>query len=438
MRVNTDIWGAESTWRRDADGFSSNSAVPDDMQFKRGEYDNINNYVTNGRLEQGKPIDYSICYAGQAEGMPLASMRTWDMDYNTNTKAYKRNKQTGWFFGHLNSGIDSMTSELVCSNGIFKNDGTGISDIKSRYWLPDGTAHNYPDQPSQRVIPIVSFPTRGCYFGIRCNIFNVADGTTQTKTLDELKTGDWTNWKITRVWGDLLTYRTSDADYATVPTGSAHFCHVCMNETIEFEPEGGGNNALAVLNYAQLIIQSIPIFGWINNEWSVKRVSGVYHCMSRVVNTTTQTSSRSPIFIDSVPNAIFNIVTYTDWGKGFEGYCDINADNLEAIRKAAAAYGLFFTEKDPLSSTFSTNPSRWTHDDMFCGLLDNQGIGRGEYTRGTNNKNNPAYNMDSSQDSKYDPDGKRNLNIYIGDSRVSDIYIGDKFVNSVYLGDCQL
>ena len=46
--------------------------------------------------------------------------------------------------------------------------------------------------------------------------------------------------------------------------------------------------------------------------------------------------------------------------------------------------------------------------------------------------------MDSSQDSKYNPDGKRNLNIYIGDSRVSDIYIGDKFVNSVYLGDCQL
>lgn len=434
MKVDNTIWGEESTWRRDTDGFSSNSNVPDELQFKRGQYNTIRDYVSNNRLEQGKPIDYSICYAGQAEGMPLASMRTWNIDYNANATAYKRNKETGWFFGHHPSGIDSTTYQLVCSNAIFKNDGTGLSDIKQRYWLPDGIAQSYPNQPSERTIPIVSFPTRGCYFGIRCQIFKPSDGSNQSKYLDELKTGDWSEWKIYRVYGVLHTYRANDADYAPVPTGSSHYCYVCMNEPLEFETDPGGDKAVSVLNYALLISETFPIFGWINNETSISRVSGVYHAMQRSFNTTSQLSSFAPIFIDSVPNTTFNIVNYTSWGKGFEGYCDINSENLEAIRRAAAAYGLFFVEKNPNDSSFAGNPSRWIHADMFCGLLDSNGIGHGEYTRGVNNKSNPAYSIGSSQESKY---GKK-YNIHIGNASVNDIYIGDKYVKSAYLGDQNL
>ena len=404
MEVNQEIWGAPSTWRRDTDGFSSNSNVPDELQFKRGEYNDIGNYVSNNRLTQGEPIDYSICYGGQAENMPLASIRTWNSVYTGGqwvATSYKRNVQTGWFFGHHHDGIDSSTSQLTCSNAIFKNDGTGLTEIKSRYWTPNGTAGSYPNQPSQRIIPIVSFPPRGCYFGIYCRIFNPSNGQTQYKYLDELKAGDWSAWKIIRAYGQLYTYRTSDADFAGVPTGSSHYCCVSINTPLEFEEINGDEKALAVLSYATLCRETIPIFGWISNEWSIARVNGVYHCMSRVFNSTTQTSSYAPIFIDSVPNAIFNVVSYDSWGQGFEGYCDITAENLEAIRKAAAAYGLFFTEKDP--TTLRTNTSRWTHTDMFCGLLDNNGIGHGEYTQGTGNRDNPAYNMGTSENSNYNP-----------------------------------
>lgn len=409
MQVNTEIYGEKSTWRRDADGFSSNSAVPDDMQFKRGEFNDIANYVSQGRLEQGEAIDYSICYAGQAEGMPLTSLRTWDSVYSGGQWSgveYKHSAETGWFFGHHHDGIDSTTSKLVCSNGIFKNDGTGLSSIKDYYWLPDGVAGNYPKQPSQRLIPIVSFPTRGCYFGIRCRIFNPSTNSTQYKYLDELRTGDWSAWKLFRAWGELYTYRTSDADFSGVPTGSSHYCCVAISEIIKFKPTVSSvPDAMPVLSYATLIRENIPIFGWIDNEWSIKRVSGVWHCMQRSFNSTTQTSSTAPIWIDSVPNTTFNQVLNDDWGIGFEAYCDITADNLEAIRKAAAAYGLFFTEKDPSGSSFRTNPSRWTHADMFCGVLDSQGIGHGEYTRGTDNRDNPVYSMGTSENSGYNPGG---------------------------------
>lgn len=448
MRVNTDIWGAESTWRRDADGFSSSSTVPDDMQFKRGEYDNINNYVTNGRLEQGEPIDYSICYAGMAEGLPLTSIRTWSAYYNRGwcTASYKHSEENvGWFFGHMQGGADTSTIELVGCHTIFKiKEQTGVGDtdlpyIQSRYWTPDGTVQNYPNQPSQRMIPIVSFPTRGCYFDIHCLVFNPDSNTMQTKYLSELQTGDWSGWQIIRVWGELWTYGGHDRNFISVVDDSSNQCLVCANKPLKFKPISGAltEDCLPVLNYAQYIRNNILIFGWATNEYSNHRINGTRHIVFRSFDNDNTNSSNAPLFIDTVPNAIFNI--YTDdpnWVIAFEGYCEVNAENLEAIRKAAASYGLFFTEKD--GSTLASNADRWVSNDMFCGSLDNQGIGRGEYTYGINNRNNSVYNMDSSQDSKYDPDGKRNLNIYIGDSRVSDIYIGDKFVNSVYLGDCQL
>ena len=437
MRVNTEIYGESSTWRRDADGFSSSSNVPINLQFKRGQYDTLQNYVSQSRIEQGKPIDYSICYAGQAEGMPLSSLRTWNSEYKNGgwvATSYKRNIPTGWFFGHHINGIDSSTTQLVCSHDILANRNS--SDVKTRYWLPDGTAQNYPNQPSQRMIPIVSFPPRGCYFGVHTRIFSPSTGQTQYKWLDELKSGDWSSWKILSAWGELMTYRNSDTDYSYVPDGSSHFCCICSNTELEFTPETTGSNTLPVLNYVQYIYGSrIPIFGWINNEWSVIRVDGVYHCMQRVFDTTTVTSSTAPLFIDTVPNATFNIVPYSSWGQGFEGYCDINAENLEAIRKATAAYGLFFTEQNP--NNFASNANRWTNNNMFCGILDDSGIGHGNYTRGAENANNKVYGWESSQESPYGNPVSR-FNIYLGDLLIDKIYLGDLEINKAYLGELPL
>jgi hypothetical protein len=111
----------------------------------------------------------------------------------------------------------------------------------------------------------------------------------------------------------------------------------------------------------------------------------------------------STMFIDTVPNAVFNALDYSDWGKAIEAYCTVTNENLEAIRKAAAAYGLFFTEQDP--ENLRTNVNRWTNNAMFCGVLDENGVGHGEYTQGTGNRDNPVYSMGSSQNSSYIPGG---------------------------------
>lgn len=91
----------------------------------------------------------------------------------------------------------------------------------------------------------------------------------------------------------------------------------------------------------------------------------------------------------------------------------ITAENCEKLRKGAAAYGLFFTDSDvtPLL-TDTTNTNRWINENMYCGVLDSNGIGHGEYTKGVFNATNDVYNYDNSSDSKYDSSKDTDKNTY--------------------------
>ena len=128
----------------------------------------------------------------------------------------------------------------------------------------------------------------------------------------------------------------------------------------------------------------------------------MYRPLVRCLYNRDPAQSVGHIFIETIPT-IFNSYDYTDWGAAIEGYAAINADNLEGLRKACAAYCLFFTEK--AGNTLSSNADRWISTDMFCGVMDENGVGHGEYTRGTGNLDNSVYGMGSSQNSPYSPGG---------------------------------
>lgn len=404
MQVNTEVYGARSTWRRDGSyGFSNSSSVPDDLQFKRGQYDTLANYVSNSRMAYGQPIDYSICYAAHGEGMPLAKLKTWYIDYNGgayDVYTFTRDKVTGWFFGHTTYN-NAQAYEMFNPKAILI-DATENSHINKDMWLPNGVSASTPNQQSAVMIPIVEFNTRGVYFGIQCRIFNPSTGSIQTKWLAELRTGDWSAWKIISAVGVMYTYRNSDTDFSAVG-GYGNYCGVCPNELFDFKNSATQAAALPVLKYCQYFSNSdmIPIYGWINFQASIESVGGQYHAMQRQFNAYYDYDSFTVIFVDTVPTTTTNIVNYSSWGRGIECYCDITTENLDSIRKAAAAYGLFFTEQNP--ENLRTNANRWTNSAMFCGVLDANGIGHGEYTQGAENRDNPVYNMGSSQNSNYNP-----------------------------------
>ena len=84
-------------------------------------------------------------------------------------------------------------------------------------------------------------------------------------------------------------------------------------------------------------------------------------------------------------------------------------ENAEFLRKSCAAYGLFFcddvqTDDEHDLATSDMENTRWTHDEMMLGIIEDDGYTRGNYTHGLINANQPQFDWVNSTDSTYNPD----------------------------------
>lgn len=83
--------------------------------------------------------------------------------------------------------------------------------------------------------------------------------------------------------------------------------------------------------------------------------------------------------------------------------------DLEWIMRGAAAYGVFFTDGDANDSGYSLlfsenyDPFRWVDDKMCLGTVEDGGVTRGNYTRGTKNPTNRNFDWKTTNDNDYDP-----------------------------------
>ena len=85
-------------------------------------------------------------------------------------------------------------------------------------------------------------------------------------------------------------------------------------------------------------------------------------------------------------------------------------ENLEKLRKAAAAYGLFFTDGDggptgdyPNLFAAGHDEDRWTDENMCLGVVGTDGYTDGTYTRGSANEDAPNFAWKTASQSTYDP-----------------------------------
>lgn len=80
------------------------------------------------------------------------------------------------------------------------------------------------------------------------------------------------------------------------------------------------------------------------------------------------------------------------------------SENLELLRRSAAAYGLFFADDEYNLADAGRDESRWTDSNMCLGVVDNNGFTDGTYTRGTNNTTANNWEWKKASESRYDPD----------------------------------
>lgn len=400
MQVNTDIYGAQDTWTRDT-GFNY-ADTPLQYCFKKGRYNTLKDYVNAGKLSIGEEIDYSICYAGMAAGLPLSKLRTWVVlqtgesvnDYDI--FMYLRDTPTGWYWGHATE-VASTFSFIEGSPIILDGRQTAAYRLAPYYWIPDGQLTTDTRQGSQNIIPIVDFNPHSCYFGIAVEVFNRQSGVFSTYYLDDMYGHTFTTYDvIVRAWGELWVRRgDNDTNYGT----ASSLCGVCPDRLIDF-----GQGSIPYLSYTYNLQHNIPLFGWLDTRPSSVRFTGdtLYTVYKRPFYSVSDDgiAGTSQYFCDTLYDTVYNTRDTTSYNYIVECYAPITPANLERLRQCAAAYGLFFTEKNP--NTLYNIADRWDSEDMFLGVLDDDGIGWGEYTRGEGNADNPIYGLSSSQSSPYD------------------------------------
>lgn len=440
MEVNKEFYGLETTWIKNTI-VDAVSTTPEQYWFKVA---NVNpnaasafnrqsrliDYVDDGKLEFSEDLDYSICYAAMSGG-PLCNLEIYGSVYTGTTPRIQSiiisnggvESPCGWFFATLTD-VNPSLGQQIAGFAYLNNSDYEYKDIIGEYyWKLDEKSIRYTraNNVSAALQPIVEFNPRGLYLAIMITIFDKQTGSFNNYTLDQVRTNlanntfDINRHVMIRAYAQLYRRVSASESYTEADTSGSNALLMCPNKPFKFTNEQYGIEH-EVINYGYRNNQ-ITLMGWnggnptaykFNHESDTQSLNdGNYYPYMRCF------AVNPPSTVDNAASCAGNIwintsydkqsieANYYNQGLGMVNYVELKEENFEEIRKAAACFGLFFTEKS--GSSLSSNPDKWTSEDMFCGVLRDNAVGYGEYTRGEGNRENPIFNWTSSQQSNYDP-----------------------------------
>lgn len=144
-----------------------------------------------------------------------------------------------------------------------------------------------------------------------------------------------------------------------------------------------------------------PIYGAVlsNSSYTSQWVS-----CSHPYDNPTQTQMNSGVYFYGCQRG--ELIKRTGYTGSFQLKLEGTDENIEWLLRGAAAYGMFFcTEIGTLgnSGRDSGATERWLDNDMYCGIIENDGMTYGNYTRGEDNKDNQIYGWKDSTQTPFDP-----------------------------------
>lgn len=435
MEINTQFWGDSSTWRKDTFFWSTNETYTDDNIA----WYNANNrtFETNTNIQINTPIDYSICYAAHAaaEKMPLADIAVYDY---TATKVLEQTENAGFFFCDIPN--TSTSRNYISSWNALKNNTTADINVSSvKRWLQQArTTYNDATNTNLPLRPVVRFGIKSFFFDVRVVLIKNDYTARQVLWLKDLENNISqysAGWHIEECYGRVWSYSGK--------TGN-NFNNFSQNIRSKYSNIGEGSIAInkdlkiigsdkVINNYCAFLSNGfIPIFGTGINNINNYRNLGHYGILINKRNSTYYQYYDESYALCMASAADLGVSVYaTTDDYGFPVYLlnpkmSITAENCEKLRKGAAAYGLFFTDNDPAPLLAdSTNTNRWINENMYCGVLDEDGIGHGEYTKGIYNVTNDVFNYDNSSNSNYDSNSEVDTNTYSNSSYFKFVDLGN-------------
>lgn len=424
MSINTNIYGASSTWV--SIGYSKYHTDENLRVYTR---ENPNgSYNTT---PWGEPIDKSVACSGLGPNSALSHLRFFETNAVIET--------TGTYPLEIQPNITekrSVTNWCFCFNETILQPGSwNLYDNA----LVDGDTESYNANPTwQRYSPEPVLQWHGIFKENSANIqpFTQFSHKNLVILIRVTCTSDFTNYYTY----DLKTYitnHTTNYPYIVEVSGELY----TLNSGTEPELNNSRQqlidsnnypyNQVAILDNLQLPETEPYMYGIL---WSIYgrrfKIMGPFPYSSTTsggstynVNTSGHGENTPNKYIGFCGTDAWKFYKYGSngsdapedklklWGRIYREYDDTFWDECMT---QTACFGMLFTDDITVAQYGET-----TDEHMYCGILDENLIGNGQYTHGTDNADNPQLKWHNSNDSTYDPSNVPDIdpNLYNGTMR---------------------
>lgn len=397
MQINTQVYGAKADW---IDAYAYPAGYDNNKKLQYANFGNnrsdIEQAYISDKLPLNEPWDKSPSYAALGDTMPLSNIEYWYQDGESEDplklKVYNRDQRqvTNYALG------TSVGLSAVGNTPTIFIKGTEYYASLSEYNRYTNEAHYHSSYSEWAYFsPFTQIPLKRCvlvpFIEAYKNDWSAVQQFDLTDYINQRKT-EYN--KITRVFISMVvdTDLSYDPDTAAgTPSRSLINYQLCGGVVLDPLSYGNGYeyNSISLDNITKPIISNAVAGALFNtglpdnmtaNVWCVPVASG----------------------FDLDFTKISRLNQSGEITNGSRFYCD--ADELtttqirESVRHITAGFGLFFT--DNLSDA---QTKKLDDPGMMLGILDN-GIGYGDYSSGSENRDQIQWDLDDAHDIDYDPD----------------------------------
>lgn len=368
MLPNPQYYGNENEWLK----ATTKPYADDDVANKIPNYRDINSGITAEKLVVNTPLDPSICYAAIAEDSPIAQLYCINGgDYENPLFDY--NGDINFIWGYVDT--PTALSRMAGSYSININDLSDESETDKLFLVPESQS-NYPsNNVHAHFTPFVSIIPRSfvLLIYIECDTEQFNDR--RSSALDDY---------INNVYGVNPTNHPIITAVHVAPLAA----NTLTGERTFMAINDNGGMSIAY-NMPYDLPQLSGIYDYWANRGNVKTTVKIWGNVNSLYynNTYQYVNGKGGTF----NTANSKLTYYKEYGDG------------EWILQCVASLGLFFAIKRTTAGNGALDDP-----DMYCGVIDDNGLCHGEYTHGSDNRSQPQYTWASTNDSKYDPIGDPN------------------------------
>ena len=369
MLPNSVFYGNPEDWLN----ATTKPYASDNAANKIPPYSTINGGIASGKLSVNTPLDNSICYAGIAADSPIAQLYCINgADYENPLFDY--NGDINFFWGYVDTKTQLTTSRLINLNDLSDTNET------DKYFLVPQSQSDYPVGNVHRYFtPYVSIVPRNfvLLIYIECD----------TEQFNDRRAGSLDDYINN-------TYNFSPATHPNITS--------VLVAPVASDTMTGLRTFMAINDNGGMTLAY-------NTPYDLPQLNGIYDYWANAGNA--KTTAR----IWGAPNTTY-YNNYYQYAKGKDGTFNTANGKLtyykpygdgDWILRCAASLGLFFAVKRATAES-----SALDDPDMYCGTIDSNGLCHGDYTRGTDNRNQPQYSWTTTNDSTYDPTAPIDPNTY--------------------------